>query len=163
MTAMPVPQAPVRERRRPGQGVRLCLGMLRGALVGGHLCLVAALAAGWATRGATGAANAAIGGALVMVFFATGQAVQMLAAEMADSSGMALLMASYLLRVLALAGVLWAAMAHQDRLEQVFDRTTFFAGAMACLAGWIGGILVAHSRQHVHVYDRDAESDGGVA
>ena len=75
MTVVAVPEAPERLPGRTGgrcsQGVRLCLGMLRGALVGAHIGLVTAMGLALVGNGGVGAANAAIAGALVIVFFAS--------------------------------------------------------------------------------------------
>ncbi len=165
MTVVAVPEAPERLLGRTGgrrsQGVRLCLGMLRGALVGAHIGLVTAMGLALVGNGGVGAANAAIAGALVIVFFASGQAVQLLATEMADGTGMAMLMTSYLARIVALGAILVLAMSQQARLDAVFDRTNFFLGSMLALLGWLGGVLLTHSHQRVFVYDRDADDQFG--
>jgi len=138
--------------------------MLRGALLGSHLAMVATAIACGALGGTVAAANALVASALVVAFFASGQAVQMLAGELANSSAMALVMLSYLARVTLLGLALAFAMTHQDRLEQVFDRGAFMAGATSALMGWLAGIFVANARQHVFVYDRDFDkttSNGG--
>ncbi|MFC6359867.1 hypothetical protein [Luteococcus peritonei] len=141
--------------QQASQGVELCLGMLRTAVVGAHLGLLLAVGGAFLLTGPTAAANAALAAALVIVFFASGQGVQMVAGEMADGLAMGLVMVSFLARVAILGLLLALAMRHQDSLEAVFHRGAFMAGAVLALVGWLAGILVANARQRVYVYDAD--------
>lgn len=150
--------------RSSSQGVRLCLGMLRGAFVAAQVGLVLSALGCHLLDGSVAAVNSLLASVLVVLFFASGQAVQMVAGEMADSTAMVLLMASYLLRVVLLGLGLVLAMNHQDQLEGWFNRPAFMAGALCALAGWLGGIFATSSRQHVYAYDRDHDDvhqDGG--
>lgn len=150
------------------QGVALCLGMLRGGFAWANVALLAAALGCGILQGTVGAVNAAVAGAVVLLFAATGQAVQMVATDMADSNGMLLVVASYLGRVVAMGALLWVAMAHSGSIEPVLDRMSVMAGSLATLVGWIGGVIWTHAHQQVSVYDSQweraraqREADGG--
>ena len=140
---------------RESQGVALCLAMLRAAAVGAHLGLLVAVALAALLAGPTAAVNALLAALLVIAFFASGQAVQMVAGEMADGVAMGLVMVSFLARAALLGLALAFAMQHQDRLDEVFHRGGFMAGALLALTGWLAGILVANARSRVYAYDSD--------
>lgn len=158
MTAVPLPE---RHRgvgvssRVSRQGADLCVAMLRSAMVCSHVALLVVMLAGVVAAGVGGGANAVIGGALVMVFLATGQAVQLVAVQWANGAGMVLLLSGFLVRVTAMGLLLVEAMHHQARLSGVFHPGLFFAGAVAALVGWIAGLVGAHRRRHVFAYDHD--------
>lgn len=156
MTTLAVP--PTRKRVEPSQGAALCLGMLRGALLGAHLLAGLAIAGAAILQGGVAAANAAVAAALVVAFFASGQAVQMVAGELANGTAMVLVLTSYLVRVGLLGLALVFAMAHQAELERYFVRGAFMAGAIAALLGWLAGIFLVNARQHVFVYDQDFDA-----
>ncbi|HIW30062.1 MAG TPA: hypothetical protein H9987_08620 [Candidatus Luteococcus avicola] len=141
----------------------MCLGMLRGGFGAANVALLVAAAGCGMAHGGVGALNAAAAGVIVLLFAASGQAVQMVAAGMADSNGMVLVLGSYLARVAALGGMLWLAMEHQERVEPLLDRTCVMVGALAVLAGWLGGVLWTHAHQRVSVFDSQwrARADTG--
>lgn len=147
-----------RQDRPVSQGVALCMAMLRSGMVGAQLGLLAALLGSALLAGPVAGANAAISAALVVLFCASGQAVQMVATEMANGTAMVLVMTSFLLRAVLLGALLLLAMRHQEQLADVFHRGPFMAGALAALFGWLGGIFVAQARQKVYVYDSDYDA-----
>lgn len=142
----------------------LCSQMLRRGMAGANLALLTAVGIAALLDQGRGMANAAVAGALVLVFFASGQGVQMIAGERADGTGLVLLLGSFLVRAAGLGVLLWIVMSHTSRVEPLLSRPCFLLGAGLCTVGWLGAVLVTGMSQRVYAYDRDydaARSGGG--
>ena len=141
-------------RRQPSPAVAMMSVMLKRSLVFGHaFWLVAAGICFW-IDGTIGVANAALGGAAVIFFYAAGQGIQMLAGELDPRSGMGLTVASFLTRA-ALLGLAWVGLTSSQAAQQAFRPVSFFLSLVLVLAGWLLGMFLAWSRMRVPVYDAD--------
>lgn len=131
---------------------RLLTVMLKASMLWGHAALLAVTGIGWWWAGAWGAGNAAVGGALVVFFFAAGQGVQLLAGELEPRLGLAVTLTSYLARVVVLGGLLLVA-TRSSAIEQGFRPGPFVLGVFTVLTAWIGGMFWAHAHSRVPVFD----------
>lgn len=152
MTAMAseVRRAP----RRASQGNRLVVGLVKGGLVGSQIALVLAVGLALAVGGPLAAANAAIASAITIVFFASGQGVQVVATELANGTGLVIAVVSFTLRAGALGVLLWLAM-NSGTTEELVHPTGLLLGALLTTMGWVGGVLWVGRRQRVAVYDTE--------
>ncbi|WP_203566343.1 hypothetical protein [Aestuariimicrobium ganziense] len=138
--------------RTPSVSRRLLSAMVKGSFAFAHVAWLVAVGIGFWWAQGLGAANAAVGGALVLFFFGAGQGVQLLAGEMDPRTGVGLAMLSYLARVAVLGGLLWLAM-NDARLDALFLRGPFFVSVMVVLLGWLAGMFWVHSRLRIPIYD----------
>lgn len=156
-----------RRSARPGQasgtplsnGAQAIIAMLKGSLLLAHAALVACLGAALVIAGGAGLANAAVGGALVIFFFAAGQGVQLLASELDPRTGMGVTLTSYAVRVVLL-GLLLAAAMRSERVAELFHPTIFFASVVVVLVGWLTGMFVAYSRLRIPLVEPVASGGG---
>lgn len=109
------------------------------------------------TRGLLSVVAAAV---LILGYFISGAAVEAIALRMADGNGMGLTLISYAVRVAVLGGILWWAMS-TPAVSALFANSWVAAGALASLFGWLTGLLIAHSRARVAIYDRPYEAPQG--
>jgi len=124
-------------------------------LAGGLCAVVAALID--QTRG-LGSALGAV--ALVLAYFFSGQLVERIAMQLANSQGMVLIMSGYLVRVLLLGLILrWAL--SSPAVASLVSPVWVCAGALAAVVGWLGGLIVRHSRARIAVYDRPYQAPAG--
>ncbi|CAI9410410.1 hypothetical protein [Aestuariimicrobium sp. T2.26MG-19.2B] len=143
-----------RAGQRVSVSARLLSSMMRGSLLFAHAALLIALGVGWLTSGAAGLANAASGGAMVVLFFAAGQGVQVLAGELDPRAGLGLTLLSYLVRAALLAAALLAVQ-NSQQVADAFRPVPFCWGVGLVLAGWLSGMFWAHARLRIPVYDTD--------
>ncbi|MGJ6979380.1 hypothetical protein ACSDQ9_02445 [Aestuariimicrobium soli] len=140
---------------------RLLSSMMRSSLLFAQAALLVALGVGWFTAGAVGLGNAAAGGALVLLFFAAGQGVQLLAGELDPRQGLGLTLMSYLVRAALLGGALLAVQRSQ-RLAEAFRPVPFCWGVGLVLVAWLAGMFWAHAHLRIPVYDSAEEADERV-
>lgn len=151
MTIVPVPA--MVEPMAPRPAVAMMMRMLRSSLALGHVAWFLAMFIGHLLSGPTGLANAAVGGAVVVFFYAAGQGIQMLASEMDPQSAMGLTVTSFVTRA-ALLGLLLVGANKYPAVEQVFRPVAFFTGVVLVLSGWLVGMFLAWSRTRIPVYDQ---------
>lgn len=147
--------------RRMSTAARAIIAMLKGSMVVAHAALLACIGIGIVVAGPVGGANAAIGGALVIFFYAAGQGVQLLASDLEDRTAMGVLLTSYAVRVV-LMGLLLAAAMRWDRLDELFRPAIFFGSVVAVLVAWLAGMFVTHSRLRIPAVEalpRDQETE----
>lgn len=130
----------------------MMLRMLRTALALAHAAWLVAFGLGYLLSGPVGLANAAVGGGIVVFFYAAGQGVQLLASELDPQTGMGLVVASFLTRA-TLLGLLLVGVTTYPSVAAVFRPVPFFAAVLLVLAGWLGGMFFAWSHMRVPVYD----------
>lgn len=153
---------------RPGASTsqRILTYLLRSSLIASQLALVLAAALGLLIAGPLGALNAAVGSAVVIVFFASGQGIQLIAGELGGSNGLLLTLTSYLVRVGLLGLGLWL-VGHSDSLSAVLRPDALVLGLVLTLVAWLAGMFVGHARVRKPVYDSvdldSADLDQGLA
>ena len=140
--------------QRTSQGNRLLLSLVKGGLVGSQACLVVAVAIALLAWGPTAAANAAIAAAITVVFFASGQAVEVVTTELANATGMIVTLASFTLRAGALGFLLWFAL-NARTADQIVHPAGLMLGALLTTTGWVGGVVWVGRRQRVLVHDTE--------
>lgn len=133
--------------------VAMMMRMIRASLLVAHACWVIAFALSWWLSGVVGVVNAAVGGGLVIAFYAAGQGIQMLASEMEAQAAMGLTVTSFMTRA-ALLGLLLLAANRHPAIEDIFRPVEFFTAVMLVLAGWLGGMFLAWRNTRVPVYDQ---------
>ncbi|MPN08840.1 hypothetical protein SDC9_156126 [bioreactor metagenome] len=80
--------------------------------------------------------------------------------QLANSQGMVLIMSGYLVRVLLLGLILrWAL--SSPAVASLVSPVWVCAGALAAVVGWLGGLIVRHSRARIAVYDRPYQAPAG--
>lgn len=145
-------------RRAPSQAAELTIGLLKGGLLAAHLALCAALFLGWIVAGVAGLATAAIAGAITLIFFVTGQGVQVIASEMVNTFGLLLVLSSYLIRVVVM-GWLLALASSSSELSSALLPVPLMLGVLGTVAGWVLGVLLTSTRQRVLIFDSLWEAD----
>lgn len=144
-------------RGRPVEGP---MSLARGALIiGGGASAVGGLV-GLVFGGVSGAVSALAAAMLVVVFFLSGQVVESLTLRMADWNGLTITVAFFVLRVALFGAALWAA-ASNPAIADAWSNTWFAAGALAALIGWQTGLVIAHARIRVPIYDHGYQSPQG--
>lgn len=128
--------------------------MLRTSLLVAQVALVIAMGVGWFTHGILGLANAAAGGALVLLFFGAGQGVHLLASEVEARTGMGLTLMSFVVRAMLLGGALLAVQ-RSPRLTEAFSPAPFCWGVGLVLTAWLAGMFWAYAYLRIPVYDVD--------
>ena len=132
-----------------GSPIRVNLSALLASLGAGSLCAIVATFVDQ-TRGLHSVLAAA---GLVVAYFTSGQLLERIAMQLANSQGMILLMSGYLVRVGLIGLALWWAISSQ-LVATRFSSLWVGAGALSAVAGWLAGLIIAHSRTRIPVYDR---------
>ena len=128
------------------------LSLTKGALMGSFIVVVPtlAVAAIWGRSGAF--ATVALTYGLLVLFFLSGQLLDSIAMRFADLRGLSLVFGAWALRFLALGAALWFFLYSPDRLSW-FDHGWLFFSAIIIVSGWIAGLVRAHSKQRMLIYD----------
>jgi len=127
---------------------------MKAGWLGAQTCLLLTAMACLAAAGVRGAAEAALAGAVALIFFATGQAVQIISIAMSSTFGLGLTLASYVVRVVGL-GLVYLWMQGRPGLLDSAGRWSLLAGFLTTTAGWLAGVLVRARRQRVSVFDAE--------
>jgi hypothetical protein len=128
--------------------------MMVGGLVAGHVVGLTILGLALALGGPSAAVTAALGFAAVVIFYAIGQALEVVASELEVYQGLGLVMVSYAVRVVGIAAGLWFALSHPAVAPHVRDGWLVLSVAGTVIA-WVTGVVLVASRQHVPVYDSE--------
>ncbi len=126
--------------------------MMLGALVFSHLAGFSVMGLALALDGADALLTAALGFAAVVIFYAVGQALEVVATELEPTQGLGLVLTSYAVRVIGIAAGLWGILS----LEQVAPRISdgwLVASVTVTVLAWVTGVVVVASRQRVPIYD----------
>lgn len=140
--------------RRVTAATRRARQMMIGGLVGGHVVGGAIVLLAVAVGGPGAALTAALGFAAVVIFYSVGQAIEVVASELADFQGMALVLVSYAVRVVGIAAGLWVILSHPSVAPLVRDGWLLLSVAGTVLA-WVTGVVLVAARQRVPVYDTE--------
>ncbi|NLE99291.1 MAG: hypothetical protein GX596_15080 [Propionibacterium sp.] len=133
--------------------------MMQGALLLAHAVGFGIIGLAFALDGVSGLITAALGFAAVIIFYAIGQALEVVATEMDPMQGMGLVLASYGVRVVGIAAGLWAILSLEAVAEHVIDLWLLLS-VTATVIAWVTGVVVVASRQRVPVYDEDYVTPG---
>ncbi len=133
--------------------------MMVGGLVLAHAVGLCVLGLALALGGAHGLAGAALGFAIVVIFFSIGQAIEIVACELEPIRGMGLALVSYAVRVIGIGAGMWLLMG-LPAVEQSLDRPWLMAGVSSTTFAWIAGVLLVASRQRVPIYDKEYVAPG---
>ena len=129
------------------------LRLLAGGAVGGVLACVVCLVVFGLAMGAPAMPWVIIGGVTTLVFFASGQAVQVLTAAAAAAVALAAALGSYLIRAAGVAVVLIVAQPFAaDAANPVLVPTM-----IAVVVGWLAAEIWTFTRLRVMVFDPPAE------
>lgn len=140
--------------RRLSAAAKRARQMLIGGLVLGHVAGVTVIGLALALGGTDAVISAAIGFACVLVFFAVGQAIELVACEMEPVQGMAVALGAYAVRVIGIGAGLGVIVNHPAMAPHVRPGW-LMAAVTATVVAWIGGVVLVASRQRVPIYDAD--------
>lgn len=135
---------------------RLGLGAL---LVSSALVIVCAAIAAL-VAGSSGLISVILAAGLVLAYFGSGQWVESHTLRLANANGMTITMASYALRVGLLGVILWWAMSNPT-ISGLLSPNWVAAGALTALVGWLSGLMIAHARSRIPIYDTPYEAPMG--
>lgn len=130
--------------------------MMVGGLVFGHAVGLTVIGLAAALGGADAAMTAALGFASVVIFFAIGQWIEVIACELEPTQGMGLALASYVVRVIGLGAGLWFILENPAVAPHV-TRGWLLLSVVGTVVAWISGVVWVASRQRVPVYDKEYE------
>ncbi len=130
------------------------LRLLWGGFAGCHLVGLTAVGLAGVVGDAAAMVSAALGLALVILFFTIGQAVQVMLADRDPVQVLAGSLLSYAMRAGALGACLGAYEVNRPRLA-VIDPTALFVGICAGVLGWLAGEIWTFSRMRIPVYDTE--------
>lgn len=130
--------------------------MMMGGLVAGHVVGITIIGLALALGGAGAALTAALGFAAVVIFYAIGQMLEVVASELEPTQGLGLVLVSYAVRVIGIAAGLWFILGHPSVAPHVSDGWLVLSVAGTVIA-WVSGVVFVASRQHVPVFDTEYE------
>lgn len=139
---------------RVSAAARRAKEMMIGGLLLGHACGVVVMGLAAVLGGADAFLTAALGFAAVVVFFAVGQWLEVVACELEPVQGMGLALASYAVRVAGITVGMWA-ITTAPALAPHISSGWLVASVTLTVIGWIGGVVWVASRQQVPVYDEE--------
>ncbi len=128
--------------------------MMVGGLVLAHAVGIGVIGLSLALGGASGVLGAALGFAVVVIFFSIGQAIEIIACELDPVRGMGIVLVSYAVRVIGIGAGMWFLVNH-PAVEPHLDRGWLMVGVSATTFAWIAGVLIVASRQRVPIYDAE--------
>lgn len=127
--------------------------MLASSIALAHAAWLVAIFLGYILQGPAGAGNAAVGGAIVVFFYAAGQGIQLLASVLDPRQGMALTVSSFLTRA-SLLGLLLVVAGHYPRLEALLRPASLLLGVALVLGAWLFGMFWSWQHTRVPAYDQ---------
>jgi ATP synthase protein I len=127
--------------------------LFAGGLVGWHGGLALAAVVGLLLGGAVGLFSALIGAALAVFYYAIGQGVQMQYADASPQTIRTASIASYVVRVSLLGGLLYATIVWPGVIAAV-DVRGLFAGIVLGVVGWLTGLVIAFRKLRVPTFDQ---------
>ena len=123
-----------------------------GGLLGWHGGLALAAVTGILLSGGIGLLSALIGAALAVLYYAIGQGVQIQYADAPPRTIRAASLASYVVRVSLLGGLLYASIVWPSIVAAV-DVRGLFAGIVLGVVGWLSGVVIAFRKLRVPAFD----------
>lgn len=154
MTTESRPLAPA--PRRPSVHVLRARKLLLGGLVGGLGATLICLVAFGIVYGSRGLASAGLGAGLVLVFYAIGQYVMVLFADVPARLLLIIAVLSYTLRIAMLGLVLLSYSTNRAAWPSLVPNVVFVS-TIAAVVGWLTAEVWVFSRLRVGVYDTPYE------
>lgn len=107
-----------------------------------------------ATSPRAGLVSSCLGFAIVVLFFGIGQAIEIVACELAPTTGMALVLSSYALRVIGVgAGMI--ALQQIPAIADLLSPRWLAISVVSCVVAWLAGVIAVAARQRVPIYDNE--------
>ncbi len=129
---------------------RLLLGGLSGGVTAAVICLVICTV----VYGVPGLVGAALAAVMVLFFYAAGQLVMVRFADAGARTLLAVSMASYTTRIVALGLLLLLYQKHRDRWPDLQPMSVFIT-TMGVVAGWLVVEVLVFSRLRIGHYDQE--------
>lgn len=136
--------------------------MMLGGVVGGHLAGATVIGLALAIGGSDALLTSLLGFAAVVIFYAIGQALEVIASELEPMQGMALVLVSYAVRVVGIAAGLWYLLGLSSVAPRIRDGWLLLC-VVATVLGWVTGVVLVASRQRVPVYDTEYQPPSSSA
>lgn len=152
MTTASHAHARAERMREPSIHVVRARKLLYGGLVGGLAATVLCLVIFGILGGTSGLLSVALGSGMVLFFYIVGQVVMVKFADAGARTLMAVSMASYTGRVVALGLVLLAYGKNRDDWPVLIPMAVFVS-TVAVVAGWLAVEVYVFSRLRIDVYD----------
>jgi ATP synthase protein I len=138
-------------------------GQVRTAFLATTLLGVLAVVVAALVTGSSGAAGAAVGAGMVLVFFGTGAVVVNAVASVSPTASLLIALLTYTLQVV-LVGLVFAALNGSGLLDSTVDRTWAGAAVIAATLVWLVAQIVSATRSRQPLYDLpEHPSDGQEA
>ncbi len=140
--------------RRMGPASRRAREMMIGGVVAGHAVGLLIIAAALLIGGRGAAVTAALGFAAVVIFYAVGQAIEVVASELPDLQGLGLVMVSYVVRVVGIAAGLWFILG-LPAMQPILSEGWLVLSVAGTVLAWVAGVATVGFRQRIPVYDTE--------
>lgn len=98
--------------------------------------------------------SSCLGFLVVIVFFGIGQAIEIVACELEPTAGMAVVLASYALRVIGI-GAGMVALQQIPAIADLIAPRWLAISVCGCVVAWLGGVIGVAVRQRVPIYDKE--------
>lgn len=126
--------------------------LLTGGAVGGHAGALLVTVGFFVGRGISSGMSCLIACAVALLFYIVGQAVQVIVADAPPSTVLAASLASYVIRVSALAGLLALSFTVADKVSGL-DSAAVVAGMLTVVGTWLVAEIWTFSRLRIPVFD----------
>ena len=146
----------VTARRRGSANRDRVRRLLVGGALGGHIGLFLAVGAFLIFDSPRAAAWAAIAGAVTILFFVIGHAVQVAFADADPKAVLVATMASYIIRVTALGMVLAVVLANADGFASM-HRVAVAVATISVVVTWLAAEIATYARLRVPIYDEPSD------
>lgn len=133
--------------------------LLAGGLAGAHVAAVTCVGIFMIRDGLAGLASAALAAAMVLFFYILGQWVQVQVADAPARTVFRASVASYILRVAALGGLLFVYVNNATADSRLLAAPVIIT-AVATVVGWIAGEVVVFSRLRIPHFDEPSDEEG---
>lgn len=152
------------EPRVLSPSMRRAQRLLVAGLLGGHVAALLASLFFFLWRGPASGFSALIAAVIALAFYTIGQAVQVAMADASPQRVLTASLASYAIRVSALAGLLILTTQAESRLAGV-DRVAVVVGTLSVVTGWLAAEIWTFARMRVPIFDstEDEADPEGVA
>lgn len=141
-----------RPRARVSGATRRARQMMAGGVAAAHAVGLPIVGLAAVLDGADGALTAALGFGAVVLFYAVGQWLEVIASELPAMQGMGLVLTSYAVRVIGIAAGLWGILSFHVVAPHVIDGW-LVASVVGTVLAWVSGVVIVASRQRVPIYD----------
>lgn len=142
----------------PGNGTPARGVSVLGPLVSTGLVGAAAVVLGASVSGTSAAAGAAIGAAMVCLFFGFGAVVLGVVARVAPETSLLIALLTYLLKVVAI-GLVFVALTRSGALDRGIDGQWLGGAIIVCTLVWIAAQVIATVRSRQLIYDLPCEAE----